>query len=124
MPGNPEGRCESAQIAKEGRHPLSFWKRKKETASSSGSWKNKVQGFFPLVAGILLTLLAILLAKQRISAVEKEILGKAAPTEIVVAANPIPAGAMVALGNLAQKSIPSGGKSRRKVPATAFALLI
>src|SRR3989304_882350 len=110
MPGNPEGRFASAQIAKEGRHPLSFWKRKKETASSSGSWKNKVQGFFPLVAGMLLTLLAILLAKQRISAVEKEILGKAAPTELVVAATPIPAGAMFSLENLAKKSIPSGGK--------------
>jgi pilus assembly protein CpaB len=103
---------------------LSFWKRKKETASSSGSWKNKVQGFFPLVAGLLLTLLAILLAKQRISAVEKEILGKAAPAEIVVAANPIPAGAMFSLENLAKKSIPSGGTGRRNVPATDFELLL
>src|SRR4030065_610444 len=116
MPGNPEGRSASAQIAKEGRHPLSFWKRKKETASSSGSWKDKVQGFFPLVAGMLLTLLAILLAKQRISAVENEILVKAAPTEIVVAANPHPAAAMFSPENLARKSIPSGGAGRRDVP--------
>src|SRR4030065_2904447 len=113
MPGNPENRFASAQIAKEGRHPLSFWKREKGTASPSGSWKDKVQGFFPLVAGMLLTLLAILLATQRISAVEKEILGKAAPTEIVVAAHPIPAGAMVSLENMAKKSIPRRGKESR-----------
>src|SRR4030066_1094695 len=109
MPGNPENRFASAQNAKGGGHPLSLWKRKKGTASSSGSWKDKVQGFFPLVAGMLLTLLAILLAKQRISAVENEILGKAAPTEIVVAANPIPAGAMFSPETPPRKSLPSEG---------------
>src|SRR4030066_1773124 len=124
MPGNPEGRSASEQIEKGGTHPLSCWKRKKETASSSGSWKDKVQGFFPRVAGMLLTLLAVFLAKQRISAVENEILGKAAPTEIVVAANPIPAGAMFSPENLARKSIPPEGKGRRHVPATVFGLLL
>ena len=103
---------------------MSFWKRKKETASSSGGGKNRVQEFLPLVAGTILTLLAILIARQRISAVEKNILGKAAPTEIVVAANPIPAGSTFSLENLAKKSIPVDGTTRRNVPAHDFELLL
>lgn len=103
---------------------MSFWKRKKEAACSSGSWKNKVPEFLPLLAGILLTLLAILVARQRISAVEKDILGKAAPTEIVVAADPIPEGAIFSLENLSKRSVPSAGTSRRNVPAPDFELLL
>lgn len=103
---------------------MSFWKRKKETASSSGGGKNRVQEYLPLVAGTILTLLAILIARQRISAVEKNILGKAAPTEIVVAANPIPAGSTFSLENLAKKSIPVDGTTRRNVPARDFELLL
>jgi pilus assembly protein CpaB len=103
---------------------LSFWKRKKETASSSGGGKNRVQEFFPLVAGTILTLLAILIARQRISAVEKNILGRAAPTEIVVAADSIPSGSTFSLENLAKKSIPSDGTTGRNVPASDFELLL
>ena len=103
---------------------MSFWKRKKETTSSSVGGKNRVQEFFPLVAGTILTLLAILIARQRISAVEKNILGKAAPTEIVVAANPIPSGSTFSLENLAKKSIPSDGTTGRNVPARDFELLL
>jgi pilus assembly protein CpaB len=103
---------------------LSFWKRKKETASSSGGGKNRVQEFFPLVAGTILTLLAILIARQRISAVEKNILGKAAPTEIVVAADSIPSGSTFSLENLAKKSIPSDATTGRNVPASDFELLL
>src|SRR3989337_3662263 len=106
---NPEDRFASPLFGKEGRQPLSFWKRKKETASSSGGGKNRVQEFLPLVVGTILTLLAILIARQRISAVEKNILGQAAPTEIVVAANPITAGSTFSLENLAKKSIPVAG---------------
>jgi pilus assembly protein CpaB len=83
-----------------------------------------VQEYLPLVAGTILTLLAILIARQRISAVEKNILGKAAPTEIVVAANPIPAGSTFSLENLAKKSIPVDGTTRRNVPARDFELLL
>ena len=43
--------------------------------------------FLPLIAGMILTILAIFVARQRISTVERDILGKAAPTEIVVAAS-------------------------------------
>jgi pilus assembly protein CpaB len=103
---------------------LSFWKRKKETASSSGVGKNRVQEFFPLVAGTILTLLAILIARQRISAVEKNILGRAAPTEIVVAADSIPSGSTFSLENLAKKTIPSDGTTGRNVPASDFELLL
>jgi pilus assembly protein CpaB len=103
---------------------LSFWKRKKETASSSGVGKNRVQEFFPLVAGTILTLLAILIARQRISAVEKNILEKADPTEIVVAANSIPSGSTFSLENLAKKSIPSDATTGRNVPARDFELLL
>src|SRR3989337_2992229 len=97
---NPEDRFASPLFGKEGRQPLSFWKRKKEPASSSGGGKNRVLEFLPLVAGAILTLLGILFARQRISAVEKTILAKAAPTEIVVAASPIAAGSTFSLENL------------------------
>lgn len=103
---------------------MSFWKRKSEAACSSGSWKNKVPAFLPLLAGITLTLLAILAARQRISAVERDILGKAAPTEIVVAATLIPRGAIFSLENLSKRSVPSAGTSRRNIPAPDFELLL
>lgn len=103
---------------------MSFWKRKKEAACSSGSWKNKMPALLPLFAGILLTLLAVLAARQRISAVERDILGKAAPTNIVVAANLIPKGALFSMENLSKRSVPSAGTSRRNIPATDFELLL
>lgn len=103
---------------------MSFWKRKKETTCSSGDWTNKVSDFFPLLAGILLTGLAILAARQRISAVERDIVGKAAPTEIVVASSPIPAGTTFSLENLSKRSVPFAGTSRRNVPAPDFELLL
>jgi pilus assembly protein CpaB len=103
---------------------LFFWKKGKVRASSSGNWKNKVPEFAPLIAGVMLTLLAIFVARQRISAVEQNILGKAAPRDIVVAAHPISAGGMFFLENLAKKSVPSAGTSRRNVPASDFELLI
>jgi pilus assembly protein CpaB len=83
-----------------------------------------VPEFAPLIAGVMLTLLAIFVARQRISAVEKNILGKAAPRDIVVAADPISAGGIFSLENLAKKSVPFAGTSRRNVPASDFELLI
>lgn len=103
---------------------MSFWKRKREIACSSGGWKNKAPTILSLLAGITLTVLAILAARQRISAVEKNILGKAAPTEIVVATNLIPKGELFSLGNLSKRSVPSAGTSRRNIPAPDFELLL
>ena len=103
---------------------MSFWKRKKEVASSFGAGRNKVAEFLPLLAGILLTGLAILAARQRILAVERDILGSAAPTEIVVAARPIPAGTAFSMENLSKKTVPFSGTSRRNVPAPDFELLV
>jgi pilus assembly protein CpaB len=103
---------------------LSFWKRMKGAASSSGAWKNKVAGFLPLLAGILLTGLAILAARQRITAIERDIVGKAAPTKIVVASRAIPAGTAFSMENLSGKSVPFAGTSRRNVPAPDFELLL
>ena len=103
---------------------MSFWKRKKETTCSSAAWKNKVLDFLPLLAGILLTGLAILAARQRILAVERDIVEKAAPTEIVVASGPIPAGTTFSLENLSKRSVPFAGTSRRNVPAPDFELLL
>jgi len=73
---------------------------------------------------MILTMLAIIVARQRISAVERDILGKAAPTEIVVAATPIPTGATFTLENLSKRAVPSAGTSRRNVPASDFSLLL
>jgi len=83
-----------------------------------------VPAFLPLLAGILLTLLAILAARQRISAVERDIMGKAAPTEIVVATKIIPKGAIFSLENMSKRSVPSAGTSRRNIPAPDFELLL
>jgi pilus assembly protein CpaB len=80
--------------------------------------------FLPLVAGLVLTMLAIFAARQRISTVERNILGKASPTEIVVAATSIPTGAAFSLENLSKKAVPSSGTSRRNVPASDFSLLL
>jgi Flp pilus assembly protein CpaB len=80
--------------------------------------------FLPLIAGMILTMLAIFVARQRISTVERDILGKAAPTEIVVAATSIPTGATFSLENLSKKAVPSSGTSRRNVPASDFSLLL
>jgi pilus assembly protein CpaB len=103
---------------------LSFWKRTKGTSCTSGNWKNKVTDFLPLIAGIILTMLAIIVARQRITAVESNILGKAAPMEIVVAATPIPTGTTFTMENLSKSAVPSAGISRRNVPASDFSLLL
>jgi pilus assembly protein CpaB len=83
-----------------------------------------VPSFLSLLAGIILTLLAIFAARQRISAVERDILGKAAPTEIVVATSLIPKGALFSLENLSKRSVPSAGISRRNISAPDFELLL
>jgi Flp pilus assembly protein CpaB len=77
-----------------------------------------------LLAGLALTLSAILLARQRITAAEEEIHRKVAPVDIVVPSVPIPAGGMFTEQNLAKKPIPASGAGARNVPASEFELLI
>jgi pilus assembly protein CpaB len=103
---------------------LSFWKRKKENSSSSGSGNKKARDLLLLFAGLALTLTAILLARQRIAAAEREIRRKAAPVDIVVPSVPIPAGVAFSEQNLARKSVPASGTGGRNVPAAEFELLI
>lgn len=103
---------------------MSFWRKKQEGSCPSDGWKNKAPAILSLLAGITLTVLAILAARQRISAVEKDILEKAAPTEIVVATNLIPKGELFSLENLSKRSVPSAGTSRRNIPAPDFELLL
>lgn len=80
--------------------------------------------YLPLVAGLALTLLAVLVARHRISAVESDILEKTAPREIVVASSPVARGATFSLENLAKRPVPSAGTSHRNVPAKDFELLL
>ncbi|MBI5419156.1 MAG: Flp pilus assembly protein CpaB [Deltaproteobacteria bacterium] len=101
-----------------------FWKKKRETSSSSGRWKSKAKELLPLFAGLALTLAAILLARHRLVAAEREIHKKAAPVEIVVPSVPIPAGGVFSEQNLAKKPVPSSGISSRNVPAAEFELLL
>ncbi len=101
-----------------------FWKRKKEGSSSSGGWKSKAKELLPLLAGLLLTLSALFLARHRIAAAERDIVRKAAPVDIVVPAVPIPAGGVFTAENLAKKPVPSSGTGSRNVPASEFKLLL
>lgn len=103
---------------------MSFSKRIQAACSYFGGWKNRGPEYIPLFAGLTLTILAVLVARQRISSVEKSILAKTAPREIVVAAKPVPMGSVFSLANIARKSVPSVGTSRRNVFAKDFALLI
>ncbi len=74
--------------------------------------------------GIALTLAAIVLARQRIAAAERDLHRKVAPVEIVVPSIAIPAGGVFTETNLAKKSVPASGTSSRNVPAGEFELLI
>lgn len=78
----------------------------------------------PLLAGIVLTATAVLLARSRIEAARLEVLDSARPTEIVVASRPIRAGDPFTTENMARKAIPVSGTGRRNVPASEFDLLI
>jgi pilus assembly protein CpaB len=103
---------------------LFFWKRKKENSSSSEGWSKKSRDLILLFAGLSLTLSAVLLARQRIIAAERDIHRKVDPVDIVVPSVPVPAGAVFTEQNLAKKSVPSSGTSSRNVPAAEFELLI
>lgn len=103
---------------------MSFWKKKRESSSSSEKWTKRSRELLLLFAGLALTLAAILLARQRIAAAERDLHRKVAPVEIVVPSIAIPAGGVFTETNLAKKSVPASGTSIRNVPAGEFELLI
>jgi Flp pilus assembly protein CpaB len=80
--------------------------------------------WLPLLAGLLLTTAAILMARSRIEAARLVVLGQSRPTEIVVASVPIHAGDVFSSGNLAKKAIPVSGTGKRNIPASEFDLLM
>jgi pilus assembly protein CpaB len=90
----------------------------------SAGWSGKARELFPLVAGLLLTVLALAAAGKRIGAIEKEIRRQANPVEVVVASAPISAGEEFSPGNLAKKPVPASGTGKRNVPAADFELLL
>lgn len=100
------------------------WIGKRLGSSSCAGWKSKAREFLPLAAGLALTVTAIFMARQRISAVERDVLKSAAPVDVVVAAAEIPAGTAFSGQNVAKLSVPSSGTSRRNVPASEFELLL
>ncbi len=103
---------------------MSFWKRVKDGFSRFAAPFNKVAAYLPLLAGVALTLIAILVARHRIDSVEKDIRLKAAPVDVVVASCAIPKGTALSEQYLAKLALPSSGTSRRNVPAREFDLLI
>lgn len=101
-----------------------FWMKKKENSSSCAGWNRKSRELILLIAGVALTLSAIFLARQRITAAESDIRRKIAPEYIVVPSVPISAGDVFSERNLSRKSVPAAGTSSRNVPAAEFELLI
>ncbi len=85
---------------------------------------DKTKEYLPLLAGVALTLVAILIARHRIDSVERDIRKKAAPVDVVVASCAIPKGTAIRDQHLAKLSVPSSGTSRRNVPARDFELLL
>lgn len=100
------------------------WMKKREISSSCGKRNRNPRDLLLLFAGVALTLGAILLARQRIVAAEREMQRKAAPVDIVVPSVPIQAGESFSEQNLAKKTVPASGTSSRNVPAAEFELLI
>lgn len=100
------------------------WMKRVGNSSSCIAWKSKAAELVPLAAGLVLTGAAIFLARHRIAAAEREIVAKAAPVDIVVAAAPITTATAFSRENLAKKSVPSSGTGRRNVPAKEFELLL
>ncbi|OGP34443.1 MAG: Flp pilus assembly protein CpaB [Deltaproteobacteria bacterium GWC2_65_14] len=99
---------------------MRFWKRKGEGSSSSAAWNRRIRTVAPLAAGIVLTVLAVSAARQRIASLEREIRERNEPVEIMVAAEPIPARGTLSGVNLAKKALPASGAGSRNIPAAEF----
>lgn len=103
---------------------MSLWTRMSDGFSRFAALFNKAGDYLPLVAGMALTIAAILIARHRINAVETDIREKSAPVAVVVASCQIPKGTALSEQHLAKLSVPSSGTSRRNVPAREFELLV
>lgn len=101
-----------------------FWTRKAGNSSSCESRTKRSRDLLLLFAGLALTLAAVFLARQRIVTAQREIQRQAVPVDVVVPSVPIQAGDAFSERNLAKKSVPEAGTSRRNVPASEFELLI
>lgn len=98
--------------------------KKRESSSSCESRSRKRKDLVLLLAGVVLTLSAVFLARQRITAAEREVQRKVSPVEIVVPSVPIRAGDAFTEQNLAKKPVPATGTGGRNVPASEFELLL
>jgi len=98
--------------------------KRKARSFSSGKWGAKVRALLPLFTGLLLCGFALAAAGRRVATVEKDLLRRANPVEVVVASVPIPAGDTFSVRNLAKKAIPASGTGQRNVPASEFELLV
>jgi Flp pilus assembly protein CpaB len=98
--------------------------KRKARSFSSGKWAGKARTVLPLLAGLLLCGFALAAAGRRVATMEKDILRRANPVEVVVASVPIPAGETFGVRNLAKKAIPTSGAGQRNVPASDFELLV
>ncbi len=103
---------------------MSFLRRLKDGFSRFGARFDKAREFLALVAGLALTLVAVLVARHRIDSVEMDLRKKAAPVAVVVASRAVPKGTALSEQCLAKLSVPSCGTSRRNVPAGEFELLL
>lgn len=99
---------------------MRFWTREGKGSSSSAAWNSRIRTVAPLAAGIVLTVLAVTAARQRIASLEREIRARNEPVEIMVAAEPIPANGTLSVGNLAKKGLPASGAGRRNIRAAEF----
>lgn len=99
---------------------MRFWKRKGEGSSSFAAWTGRLRAAAPLAAGIVLTVLAVSIARHRITTLEREIRERNQPVEIVVASEEIPDRGTLSGNNLAKKAVPSSGAGRRNIPASEF----
>lgn len=80
--------------------------------------------WMPLLSGVVLTAAAIMMARSRIEAARIDLIDKARPIDIVVAAKPIHDGDAFTASNVARKSIPVSGTGKRNIPASEFNLLL
>lgn len=99
---------------------MRFWKRKGGGSSSFAAWTGRIRAAAPLIAGIVLTMLAVSVARLRIATLEREIRERNEPVEIVVASEEIPDRGTLSGNNLAKKAIPASGAGRRNIPAAEF----
>lgn len=103
---------------------MRFWKRTGEGSFSFAAWTGKIRSAAPLAAGIVLTLLAVSVARHRITTLEREIRERNEPVEIVVASEDIPERGTLSGINLAKKSVPASGAGQRNIPAAEFTRIL